>query len=231
MEYLKKFIYALGNIFIIYILEYLVLFGSSIIYTTCGGDDVKHFVINYMPYILLTFNILVIFILYKKYYKKEQNISTKRIIPLAMIGVFSATFMNMLLFKVGGAGTSTNMSLWLVILATGFIGPIMEELLFRYIYLNKLIKFNDENTSIMISTFVFAILHGTLYNMIYAFVLGLILSKIYLKYKNIGASMLVHISANLIVIFLTSFDIYLLIISLIGLIISYQLEHKYIIKN
>ena len=148
-----------------------------------------------------------------------------------MIGVFSATFMNMLLFKVGGSGTSSNMSLWLVILSTGFIGPIMEELLFRYIYLNKLLKFNDENTSIMISTFVFAILHGTLYNMIYAFVLGLILSKIYLKYKNITASMLVHISANLIVIFLTSFDIYLLIISLIGLIISYQIEQNYIIKN
>ena len=143
-----------------------------------------------------------------------------------MIGVFSATFMNMLLFKVGGSGTSSNMSLWLVVLSTGFIGPIMEELLFRYIYINKLLKFNDENTSIMISTFVFAILHGTLYNMIYAFVLGLILSKIYLKYKNIKASMLVHISANLIVIFLTNFDIYLLIISLIGLIISYKIEQR-----
>ena len=226
MEYFKKFIYALKEIFIIYILEYIVLFGISIIYTICGGNNVKHFVINYMPYILLTFNIIVIIILYKKYYKQEKNISPKKIIPLAMIGVFSATFMNMLLFKVGGSGTSSNMSLWLVVLSTGFIGPIMEELLFRYIYLNKLLKFNDENTSIMISTFVFAILHGTLYNMIYAFVLGLILSKIYLKYKIIKASMLVHISANLIVIFLTNFDIYLLIISLIGLIISYKIEQR-----
>lgn len=231
MDYFKKFIYALKEIFIIYILEYIILFGSSITYTLLGGKNITNFVTNYIPYILVIFNIIIIFIIYKKYYKKEKKISTKRIIPLIMIGIFSATFMNMLIFKIGGAGTSVNMNIILVILASGFIGPIMEELLFRYIYLNKLLKFNNENTSIMISTFVFAILHGNLYNIIYAFVIGLILSKIYLKYKNITASIIVHISANLIVILLTNYNTYILIISLIGLIISYQVEHKYTIKN
>lgn len=231
MDYFKKFIYALKEIFIIYILEYIILFGSSITYTLLGGKNITNFVTNYIPYILVIFNIIIIFIIYKKYYKKEKKISTKRIIPLIMIGIFSATFMNMLIFKIGASGTPVNMNIILVILASGFIGPIMEELLFRYIYLNKLLKFNNENTSIMISTFVFAILHGNLYNIIYAFVIGLILSKIYLKYKNITASIIVHISANLIVILLTNYNTYILIISLIGLIISYQVEHKYTIKN
>lgn len=231
MDYFKKFIYALKEIFIVYILEYIILFGSSITYTLLGGKNITNFVTNYIPYILVIFNIIIIFIIHKKYYKKEKKISTKRIIPLIMIGIFSATFMNMLIFKIGASGTPVNMNIILVILASGFIGPIMEELLFRYIYLNKLLKFNSENTSIMISTFVFAILHGNLYNIIYAFVIGLILSKIYLKYKNITASIIVHISANLIVILLTNYNTYILIISLIGLIISYQIEHKYTIKN
>ena len=110
--------------------------------------------------------------------------------------------------------------LYISIISTGIIGPILEEVLFRYILLNNLKKFNTSKKSIIIATLIFAIVHGSIIKIIYAFILGLILNIIYHKYNNIKANILIHISANIIAIFLSSFNIYILILSIIGLIVS-----------
>ncbi len=227
MNYFKKFIFSLKEIIIVYIIQYLVVMISSVIYHISNGENIQNFILTYVPYILLIANILIIIFLFKKYYHKEKKLTPKIIIPLILSGIFLATFLNMILFLFQSAPNITTLPVVTIIISTAIIGPILEELLFRYIYLNNLLKFNTETNAIMINTVIFSMLHGSLYNMLYAFIIGLILCKIYLKYKNIYANIIFHMSANLIVIFLSSFNIYLLIVSIIGVLISYFLINKY----
>lgn len=227
MNYLKKFIFSLKEIIIVYIIQYLVVMISSVIYHISNGENIQNFILTYVPYILLVANILIIIFLFKKYYHKEKKLTQKIIIPLILSGIFLATFLNMILFLFQSSPNVTTLPVVTIIISTAIIGPILEELLFRYIYLNNLLKFNTETNAIMINTVIFSMLHGSLYNMLYAFIIGLILCKIYLKYKNIYANIIFHMSANLIVIFLSGFNIYLFIVSIIGVLISYFLINKY----
>lgn len=227
MNYLKKFIFSLKEIIIVYIIQYLVVMISSVIYHISNGENIQNFILTYVPYILLVANILIIIFLFKKYYHKEKKLTPKIIIPLILSGIFLATFLNMILFLFQSSPNVTTLPVVTIIISTAIIGPILEELLFRYIYLNNLLKFNTETNAIMINTVIFSMLHGSLYNMLYAFIIGLILCKIYLKYKNIYANIIFHMSANLIVIFLSGFNIYLFIVSIIGVLISYFLINKY----
>ena len=227
MNYFKKFIFSLKEIIIVYIIQYLVVMISSVIYHISNGENIQNFILTYVPYILLIANILIIIFLFKKYYHKEKKLTPKIIIPLILSGIFLATFLNMILFLFQSSPNVTTLPVVTIIISTAIIGPILEELLFRYIYLNNLLKFNTETNAIMINTVIFSMLHGSLYNMLYAFIIGLILCKIYLKYKNIYANIIFHMSANLIVIFLSGFNIYLLIVSIIGVLISYFLINKY----
>lgn len=227
MNYFKKFIFSLKEIIIVYIIQYLVVMISSVIYHISNGENIQNFILTYVPYILLIANILIIIFLFKKYYHKEKKLTPKIIIPLILSGIFLATFLNMILFLFQSSPNVTTLPVVTIIISTAIIGPILEEFLFRYIYLNNLLKFNTETNAIMINTVIFSMLHGSLYNMLYAFIIGLILCKIYLKYKNIYANIIFHMSANLIVIFLSGFNIYLLIVSIIGVLISYFLINKY----
>ena len=62
--------------------------------------------------------------------------------------------------------------------------------------------------------------------MIYAFILGIVLGLIYLRYKSIKITMYAHMISNMAVIFLTDFNVYILYLSLIGLILSIFLLNK-----
>ena len=67
--------------------------------------------------------------------------------------------------------------------------------------------------------------------MIYAFILGIVFGLFYIKYKNIKLTILMHMAANIIVIYLTGYNNLILILSIIGLIISYLIMNKKVAKN
>jgi len=220
MNYLSNFIKSIKEIVITIILQYLVIIISSYIYFAITKGDVEKFILNYGSIILVIIDILIIFYLYKRNKRAEPKLKLKYYFPLILIGIFLATVLNMIIFKYINVKDITTLSLILSIIASGIVGPILEEILFRYILLNRLLTFNSKTLSIIISAIVFALFHNGIINIIYAFILGLILSIIYLKYKNIKTSIIIHISANMIVSFLTQFNSYILIISIIGLITS-----------
>lgn len=99
------------------------------------------------------------------------------------------------------------------------MGPIFEEILFRYTALNKARERYTLWQSIIMISLVFALLHSGLINMIYAFILGLLVSYVYVNNGNILYPMVMHIAANGTSLFINNFNIYLLIISLIVIII------------
>ena len=115
---------------------------------------------------------------------------------------------------------TTNIPLIILLISSGIIGPIYEEILFRYILLNRLKTFNSTTKSIILNSIIFALIHINPIKICYAFILGLILNLTYQKYNNIIAPILIHASANIISLFLTEFNIYILILSTMSLIIT-----------
>lgn len=89
---------------------------------------------------------------------------------------------------------STN--LWVSALIVGIIGPIFEELIFRKLCIDRLTPYG-EVTAILLPSFIFGLFHGNLYQFFYAFLIGVILSYVYVKTGKIIYSMGIHIFINM----------------------------------
>lgn len=87
-------------------------------------------------------------------------------------------------------------SLILSILIIGIIGPIVEELMCRKLFIDRLTPYG-EAIAIFIPSLVFGLLHGNLYQFFYAFFLGIAFSFIYVRTGKIIYSTLLHIFINL----------------------------------
>ena len=87
--------------------------------------------------------------------------------------------------------------IWLVILVAVVIGPIVEELIFRKLIIDRLSVFGDL-TAVLISSVAFGLFHGNLYQFFYAAGLGLVLGYIYTKTGNLLYPILMHMILNFI---------------------------------
>lgn len=90
--------------------------------------------------------------------------------------------------------------------------PFIEEIMYRGILLNGLLKKYDSKIAIFLSSLVFAIMHFNFYQSINAFFIGLILSYIFYRTKSIYLCILLHFVNNFIVSFVPMiyFDSFLL---------------------
>lgn len=75
------------------------------------------------------------------------------------------------------------------------IAPVMEEILFRKLLIDRMIKYG-EKTAILVSAFMFGMYHGNLNQLIYAFALGLFFAFIYVKTGRLIYSILLHMVIN-----------------------------------
>ena len=77
-----------------------------------------------------------------------------------------------------------------------FLAPVVEEIIFRGHMLNTLLEHIPEDKSVLISSVIFAVMHGNLIWILYAFLLGMILAKTSMKEDNIAYGVLLHIGFN-----------------------------------
>lgn len=84
----------------------------------------------------------------------------------------------------------------LLILVVGIIGPLYEEILFRY-FEYQAIKRIDNVYAIVMTSIAFGLMHGNLVQGTYAFVLGLIFAIVNNREENLLPSIVMHISINL----------------------------------
>ena len=228
MKYILK---SLKEIFITYIFNYLIIIISVLIYNLLGYNNLECFINSILPIILIIFYILTIIYLYKRNYIKEKSLSKKEYFPLSILGISIATILNMIIFKLFPPPTTTPLPIIISIISTGIIGPIYEEILFRYILYNRLKKKYSIKKSILITTIIFALTHLSPIKIIYAFLLGLTMNILYERHKNILAPILIHISANTIVIFLYEYNTYILLLSIICLMLSIKLNKPKVNKT
>lgn len=220
MKYLKKLTKSLFPI----ILAYLIIGGSALIitsvYSLIASTDPTIFVNQKLPYYMLVVYLIIVLILKKKNYQKEPQLKLKYYFPLIYLGLSLSCFLNMLIFKISPPTTKVTTSLITSIISSALAGPILEEYLFRYYLVNDLKKYNSPFKALVLNCLLFAIVHSNLISILYALILGLFLNLTYYKYKSIQAPLLIHMSANLISIFLNQYNNSILILSSLGLLLS-----------
>lgn len=118
-----------------------------------------------------------------------------------------------------------NGSIGLIILGTGFLVPILEEIIFRYGIGYNLSKIN-EKYALIIQAIIFGLMHGNLIQGIYATFLGLMFGYVDKKENNLLPSIIMHITINLSSVCATylpinEFLFMILVIAILG--ISYKL--------
>lgn len=84
---------------------------------------------------------------------------------------------------------------FIVVIVAVIIGPIIEELIFRKIFIDRMSVYGDR-LAIIVSSVAFGIFHGNFSQAIYATALGFILGYVYAKTRDIKYSCLLHIMLN-----------------------------------
>ena len=83
------------------------------------------------------------------------------------------------------------------IMMTVVIAPILEELIFRKLMLDRIRNYG-EKTAIVFSALCFGLFHGNLTQFLYAFMIGLFLGYVYCKTGKVLYTMIMHALVNLI---------------------------------
>ena len=87
--------------------------------------------------------------------------------------------------------------LWIVIAVVVIIGPIVEELIFRRVFIDKLSRFG-ERLAIVVSAFAFGLFHGNLNQFFFATIIGFVLGYIYTKTRRVRYTCILHMLINFV---------------------------------
>lgn len=93
------------------------------------------------------------------------------------------------------AETAESMPTWAIILFTVILAPVLEEIFFRGIVCRRLLALG-EGFAIIFSGAFFALFHGNLYQVFYAFTLGCFFALIYIRTGKLIYSILYHAFIN-----------------------------------
>jgi membrane protease YdiL (CAAX protease family) len=77
-----------------------------------------------------------------------------------------------------------------------FTAPVTEEIVFRGYMLNTFLEKLPEKWAVLLSSIIFALLHGSILWILYAFLLGQIMAKVSMKEDNIAYGVMLHIGFN-----------------------------------
>lgn len=221
---MKRLWLSIKPIIYTYIVQYILIFIGIVFYIALTKDaniitnEIKLY--NFITICTMISLIPITIYLLKKHKIKETKLEIKKIIPIIILGLNFSLFFNMLTINFQEENPITNLNIILLIIYAVIIAPIFEELLFRYIALKDARKNYQDKIAILIISISFALMHTGIINIIYTFIFGIILSYIYIKYKNIIYPIIMHASANLMSLLISEFNLLYLIISIILLTIT-----------
>lgn len=171
---------------------------------------------------------LLIFVLYSKAFHisfKASNIHKKFSWQDLLVSIFvalvflfgswlffncQAVFLNdVLQFKPQAIGFPTDNVWWLLlsIVVQGMLPAFCEDLIFRGVILQGFRKNFSDKIAIIFSAAMFALMHGNIAQLIYPFLLGLVLGWIVVRTGSLWLSMIIHFVNNAIVLIFNHFSI------------------------
>lgn len=121
---------------------------------------------------------------------------------------------------------------YLQVLVIGFLMPISEELMFRGLIFERISNFGSETAGAILTSLLFGLYHGTMIQLVYAFVFSLFMIFAYKRSGSFAAPVLFHMVSNLSALAmnqlspLTSmqYSIGIVVFCLIGLFGLYELK-------
>lgn len=142
--------------------------------------------------------------------REEENLTFGGFIKFFLISYFIMVLLNLFtmgfLWVVGKAkgadvvnpleGVISNSSIWATIIFAGILSPIIEEILFRGVMLNKLRTYGDK-IAIITTALLFGLFHENFSQFFYAVGLGVVFAYVTLKTGTIKYSIGLHIMINM----------------------------------
>lgn len=140
----------------------------------------------------------------------QRSLTVKEFLKLSTIAIFvmeignylSGIILTLLEENLGFLpenGVDTLLSESTVILSlliVGIVGPIVEEIMFRKLAIDRLLPYG-EKIAVFLPAFIFGLIHGNFYQFFYAFFLGVLFSFIYVKTGKIIYSTVLHCFINI----------------------------------
>ena len=90
------------------------------------------------------------------------------------------------------------------ILGMGIAVPVTEELIFRGLVYRKLERYVSVKKAVLLGAAIFAVYHGNLLQILFAFPMGIILNLLYHRYEDLRVPVLFHAVSNLMAVLLTA---------------------------
>lgn len=221
-----KYIKALSPLFLFLIVTLIVMFLTTMITVAILDDLEVNATLLGITWSIVS-GIILLPIFANKYdskkieNKKESNYNLNYIslgvsLSLVLNIIFLLSY-NLLNIKY----EVNNEYLILTIITTGLIGPCLEEYLFRGLLFNNLKDLIGIKKSVIITIFIFSLMHIGLTSVITAVVLGMLLTYIYIVENNINNILITHIIFNITTILYRLFVInltngYLIILLLVS---------------
>lgn len=91
------------------------------------------------------------------------------------------------------------------VVGLGVIVPLMEEVAFRGLVYDRLKDYNKKWSAALIAAAIFALYHGNIVQILFAFPMALIIIGVYRKWSTLKAPVAFHMAVNLSSILLTAF--------------------------
>lgn len=206
-----------------YIISFFILFVGYSIYSAKGWDAkliTTSLWFNIVIAIVTPLTFLVVFLIYNRSkkisfsaskVKFKLNIATIMILILiSIVCVFGLQYLitgiDVGIESIGYNLSTTALPLdngwWYVLnlFVLAFLPAVCEELIFRGIIFNGLRRNMKDGYAILLSAGLFALMHASLQQLLYPFLLGLVFSWLVLRTKTIISSMIVHFMNNAIVV-------------------------------
>ena len=222
MKYLWNLLLSVKEIFIVMFTQYIMLF---ICVYSMGVDKSG----IWGTVFLVSLEIIYIVWKLSSIRKKGNNINLSvfksNYFPYILIGIGINILYNMVIFKLGMEfDVTVNFPVFITIICSGIIGPLFEELLFKYDLIERLEKFNSSKIIIILTySVIFGLIHINMVSIIYTFIVGIISSYIYMRDKDLAKPLIMHIAGNVTAIFLMGYNPIILILGIILTIIGFMI--------
>lgn len=144
----------------------------------------------------------------KKNFLKEveiKSIPTKGILPIVMFAVSFNVIVSVVVtyfpwpqawmdaYMENSSSLDGSLMSWL---AAVLMAPVLEEIVFRGLIYTRLKKGMPTIVAAILASLVFGLMHGTIIWVLYAFVLGMVMTWIFERYQSLTANIIFHLAFN-----------------------------------
>lgn len=213
MKYVMNVLLSIREIIVMFIIQYVILISIILMFGKNNGIVLGTLAIVFIE---------CCYIIYEYRTKKfDINLGNNLYFPYIFLGIGIAIVYNMIIFKLGIINDIISINIFINIIASAIVGPIFEEILFRYSLINKFEVYFSRKCSVWLSTIIFALCHTGIITIIFAFIIGIVNGYLYSTKRDILIPIFVHISANMITTFLFGYNGTILVLGFLLIIISY----------